>query len=90
MKFLESYHNFIGIFGVVLVLLAYCFMQLGQIRHDSVCFSAVNSLGSLFILVSLYFDRNLASIIIEVSWLVISLLGTILAVLRVKKTVNSQ
>jgi len=90
MQFLESYHNFIGIFGVFLVLLAYFFMQVGRIRHDSVFFSAVNSWGSLFILVSLYFDRNISSIIIEVSWLVISLLGTILAVLRLKKAVNSQ
>ena len=86
---LYSFHNVIGITGVFFVLIAYFLMQLGRIRHDGIFFSGINSLGSSLILVSLYFDRNLASIVIEISWLLISLFGTVMAFIRVKKTVHS-
>ena len=87
--FLFAAHNVIGVIGVFFVLSAYFFMQVGRVRHDGIFFSAANLIGSSFILVSLYFDRNLASIIIEISWFLISLFGTVRAVLRGRKAVNS-
>ena len=88
-EFLLAAHNIIGVIGVFFVLSAYFLMQVGRVRHDGIFFSAINLIGSSFILVSLYFDRNLASIIIEISWFLISLFGTVMAVLRAKKAVHT-
>ncbi len=80
--FLDAGHNFIGIFGVILVLAAYFAMQIGRMAHNGVLFSAMNFIGSAFIMVSLYFDVNLASVVIEIAWLIISLFGLFKALLR--------
>lgn len=69
--------NPIGIVGVVLVLVAYLLLQLDRLSQDSVSYSLLNTVGSIFILYSLFFFWNLASGVIEISWLVISLFGLV-------------
>ena len=86
--FLDAIHNYVGVFGVFLVLLAYFAMQLGKMAHDGVIFSALNFIGSAFIMVSLYFDVNLASVVIEIAWLLISFFGLCRALLF-KRSTNS-
>jgi len=75
----------IGSIGVLLVLWAYYRLQRQQLASTSIAFSAYNAVGSGMILVSLYFDFNLASFFIESAWTTISLAGVFFAV---RKKVN--
>lgn len=87
--FLSDWHNVIGTVGVAFVLFAYFMMQLGKMAHNGILFSGMNLIGSAFIMVSLYFDFNLASVIIEISWLFISLFGLTKAIFALRKTAES-
>ncbi len=73
--FVAANFNVIGIIGVVFVLLAYLLLQIDKLQQDSITYSALNLVGSVFILISLYYTWNLASGIIEIAWLLISLFG---------------
>ena len=85
--FLAAEYNLIGMIGVVMVLAAYLLLQLDRLSQDSITYSLSNFVGSIFILVSLHFTWNLASYVIEVAWLAISLFGLGKAIyLRRKKT----
>lgn len=64
--------DLIGLFGVSMILFAYWGVQTGRLPAENWRFSAVNGLGAMFILVSLYFTFNLASFVIEIFWLLIS------------------
>lgn len=78
--FLAANFNVIGIIGVVLVLLAYLLLQIDKLQQDSITYSALNLVGSVLILISLYYTWNLASGVIEIAWLLISLFGVSKAV----------
>lgn len=67
--------NPVGIVGVILILIAYLLLQLDRMSQDSVAYSMLNVVGSVLILYSLYFYWNLASGIIEIVWLIISIFG---------------
>lgn len=73
--FLATQFNTIGIIGVILVLLAYFLLQIDKLPQDSIIYSLLNLIGSIFILISLFYTWNLASFIIEISWLAISIFG---------------
>lgn len=73
--FLAAEYNVIGMIGVVMVLVAYLLLQVDKLSQDSVIFSLSNFVGSILILVSLYFTWNLASGVIEIAWLIISTFG---------------
>ena len=72
-SFLEV--NIIGIIGVILVLLTYFLLQINKLDPDHIVYSLMNLFGSGLILISLYFNWNLPSGIIEFSWLFISVFG---------------
>lgn len=76
-EFIALEHNVIGIIGVVMVLSAYFLLQLGRLRQEALSFSMVNLVGSACILVSLYYTPNIPSVVIEIAWLLISLIGVI-------------
>ncbi len=81
-QFLHHNANFLGIFGVVLILIAYSLLQLEKMSAYGVIYSLLNALGAVLILISLYFYWNLASGIIEIAWLIISTYGLIKAIQR--------
>jgi hypothetical protein len=68
-----GWHDFFGNIGVVMVLLAYLLLQLGRLSLDSLPYVLLNTAGSVLIMVSLFYDFNLSSFIIELAWLAISL-----------------
>lgn len=68
-------HDFFGNLGVVLILASYLLVQLRRLEATGVAYLVTNSLGALLILYSLFFDFNLSAFVIEVVWLLISLLG---------------
>lgn len=72
---MEKIADIIGIIGVILILLSYSLLQLGKLNVNSLSYSMVNLLGALLILISLFYNWNLASVIIEIFWILISLYG---------------
>jgi len=81
-----TWSDFVGNIGVFFILLTYLLLQLDKIDAKSLMYSALNALGACLICVSLYFDFNLSSFVIEVFWLGISLFG----IWRVFKTERFQ
>jgi hypothetical protein len=69
--------DIIGITGVFIIVLAYILMQIDRMHPKGFLFSLLNTIGAIFILVSLLYDWNLASFIMEVIWFILSLYGTI-------------
>lgn len=65
----------IGILGVILILTAYFLVQTGGLSADELKFPVINLIGASLILVSLLHTFNLASFVIEVAWILISLFG---------------
>ena len=67
--------DFIGILGVIVIIVAYMLLQLEKIDAKGLLFSLLNTIGALFIIVSLMYDWNLASFIMESTWMMVSLYG---------------
>ena len=68
-------HDVIGNMGVALILVSYLLVQIGRASATGVRYIVANALGALLILYSLWYDFNLSAFIIEIAWLVISLVG---------------
>ncbi len=70
-----EWHDLVGNLGVFLVLATYLLIQMGRmdVRHPG--YSLANATGALLIIVSLTYNFNLSSLIIEIAWLGISLFG---------------
>jgi hypothetical protein len=66
------WHDLIGNVGVVIILGCYGFAQTGRVDIFKPGYSALNGLGALLILVSLFYNFNLSSFVIEIAWLTIS------------------
>lgn len=65
----------VGNVGVLLVLGAYLGLQLGRLNIRGAAYSAFNAVGAVLLLVSLTVNFNLSSVVIEIFWLAISLIG---------------
>ena len=72
-----SLTDLIGIFGVTLIVIAYILLQVEKMDAKDLSFSILNSIGALMILLSLLYDWNLASFLMEFIWLMISLYGVL-------------
>ncbi len=72
-----SLTDLIGIFGVALIVIAYILLQVEKMDAKDLSFSLFNSIGALMILISLLYDWNLASFLMEFIWLMISLYGVL-------------
>lgn len=73
--FLLHIVDFIGLVGVFIILWYYFLLQIGKCLPDSLSFSVANFIGAILILISLWFNWNLSSVVIEVAWLLISFYG---------------
>ena len=67
-----SLPDIIGLFGTISVVMAYALLQTGVWKPESLAYSALNALASALLLVSLVFNFNLASAILQIVWLAIS------------------
>lgn len=70
-------YDFVGLIGVSFVVGTYFLSQMGRMAVNQPLYPVLNGLGSLLILVSLYFTFNAASFVIELFWLAISAAGLI-------------
>ena len=67
--------DLIGMLGTLLVVAAYCLLQLELIDPKSLSYNMINLTGAVCLLISLCFTFNLASFVIEVFWIGASLIG---------------
>ncbi len=74
-NFLLEISDGVGIVGVILILIAYYYLSVGKWISDSMIYQVLNFLGAWLILFSLYFHWNLSSVVIEIAWIIISLIG---------------
>lgn len=74
-----AWYDVVGTTGVALILVAYFLLQTERWSGQSVGYSVVNLIGSLMITVSLLYDFNLSSFIIEMAWIAISIYGIVRA-----------
>ena len=72
-----SLYDLAGNIGVAVVIIIYLFLQLGKINNASLKFSLLNAIGAILIMISLFDQFNLSAFVIEVFWLLISLVGLI-------------
>jgi hypothetical protein len=69
------FHNIVGNFGVLMIVGSYFLVQIHRMSATHLPYITLNGLGALLILYSLCFDFNLSAFLIEVTWLLISLMG---------------
>ena len=70
--------DFIGLSGVALLIVTYALLQLDRIDPKGFWYSFNNLIVALLVTVSLIYTPNLASIVIEVFWFIISLYGVVM------------
>jgi hypothetical protein len=72
-----SYTDLIGGIGVAILMVTFLLLQLGRIESNTLLYSLLNALGASLITISLLFDFNLSAFIMEVFWILISLIGVV-------------
>lgn len=73
-----SIPDLIGLFGVALLIVTYALLQLDRIDPKGFWYSFNNLIVAILVTVSLIYTPNLASIVIEVFWFIISLYGVVM------------
>ncbi|MEO8572709.1 MAG: hypothetical protein ABI481_01980 [Pyrinomonadaceae bacterium] len=72
---LTNWYDIVGTLGVAIIIVTYVLLQIERVRSDQLIYSLLNAIGAALILVSLYFDFNFPSLVVEFFWLLISLFG---------------
>ena len=70
--------DIIGLAGVALLIITYALLQLDKIDPKGFWYSFNNLIVAVLVTVSLIYTPNLASIVIEIFWFIISLYGLIM------------
>ncbi len=70
-----TWYDLLGSIGVACILITYLMTQIGKMRASSVRFATLNAFGAIFVLISLSYEFNMHAFIIEIFWLLISLIG---------------
>ncbi len=67
----------VGSFGAIVVVAAYFATQMRMMNSDDLAFPVLNLAGSVLIVYSLLENFNLASMLIESFWILISMIGIV-------------
>ncbi|MDE2270463.1 MAG: hypothetical protein KGJ94_00585 [Xanthomonadaceae bacterium] len=65
----------VGLAGTLLVLVAFFLLQARKLHGNGLAYQLLNAIGATAIIVSLFYAFNLASMLLEVAWLAISIYG---------------
>ncbi|TMO55613.1 CBU_0592 family membrane protein [Pseudoalteromonas phenolica] len=65
----------IGMTGTALVVGAFFMLQLGKAKPTGIVYNLMNLSGAILLLISLCYNFNLASFVIELFWIAASLIG---------------
>lgn len=90
---MSSYHwyDLVGSIGAAGIILAFFLIQTGKIKATDIRYSLLNGISASLIVVSLSFNFNFSSFMIELFWIAISLIGVknwIKEKLVAKRTLN--
>ena len=66
-----------GLLGVACIISTYLLTQLDKLSNRHMAYPLINLIGALLVLVSLTHFWNLASFVIELFWIAISIVGII-------------
>lgn len=72
--------DLLGYAGVAFVVVTYGLSQMGRMEVKRPLYPALNGVGAVLILISLYFRPNPPSVVIEFFWLAISVVGFLRAI----------
>lgn len=72
---LDILFDIIGMSGTFLVVGAFFMLQLEKLTPDSLAYNLINLSGAILLLISLCYNFNLASFVIELFWIAASLIG---------------
>jgi hypothetical protein len=75
-------HDLIGNIGVALIVGTYFLVQIGRMSAVQLPYIMLNGLGALCIMYSLIFAFNMSAFLVELIWLLISVLGASRVLLR--------
>ena len=67
--------DILGVVGVGLILIAYAGATTGRLDPKQAPALALNLIGALLILWSLYFDFNLSAVLMEGAWALVAVIG---------------
>ncbi len=67
-----TFLDFLGIIGSLMICAAYLAVSLKRLDPTGIPFQSANAVGSILLLISLYFRPNPGAIVIEVLWLAIA------------------
>lgn len=70
--------DIIGLTGVALLLVTYALLQLDRIDPKGFWYSFNNLIVAILVTVSLVYTPNLASLVIEFFWFIISVFGLVM------------
>ncbi len=72
-----AWYDFVGNLGVAAIIISYLGIQLDWMSARGLAYSWINLIGAIFILISLFYNFNLSSFVIEIFWIGISLIGVV-------------
>ena len=79
-----TFPDMIGIIGVFILLGAYFALSTDRLKAASLCYQFLNFLAAWLILFSLFYEWNTASVLIEIAWIIISMIGMLRIILKKK------
>ena len=69
--------DIIGMSGTFLVVGAFFLLQLEKLTPQSLAYNIINLSGAVLLLISLCYNFNLASFVIELFWIAASIIGLV-------------
>jgi multisubunit Na+/H+ antiporter MnhC subunit len=76
--------NVIGLMGSLLFIVAFAYANQAK-QLNKLVFNAVNLVGAVLLLTSLYIHFNLAAFVLEVAWAAIAFVGLVRALMDRRK-----
>ena len=73
-----AWHDAIGGLGVAMIVLTYLLLQLQRLDSRGLSYSFLNGVGASLVIFSLMYEFNLSAFLMELFWLLISLLGLVM------------
>jgi ABC-type Na+ efflux pump permease subunit len=71
----DTYFNTVGLIGVVMMVVAFFFLQTGKMTPQTPVYLWLNLIGAIAVMISLFRFWNLSSFVIECFWAGISAWG---------------
>ncbi|WP_249352566.1 MULTISPECIES: hypothetical protein [unclassified Rudaea] len=72
-----QWHDWVGMFGVVVTLTAFFLLQAGKLHGTGFIYQAMNAVGAAAVVLSLIYNFNLSAFIVETVWVAISIYGMV-------------